>query len=235
MNRSKSMLFVLASTVLSIEVFCQVTGIDTLNTNLVKLEKPKRPYPKYVNFDVFKLTPGYGLSPTLRGAALSFHGQFLWPKALLKNTFPVAVGLAAGNGKILGRKMKYTFSNGEISSISRDDTVKYSLQETGYAGLLFLHVIRRRSITVLVGPALNVNFMKSELREKSVNGTVSIKNDKTDIHKISVPLHLQVSWSRKQFFSIGMYLNYDTRPRFKSDELKKIHQLTLGMGLAVII
>lgn len=215
---------------------CQSQSTAKKRDSLIQLNKPKTVLDNYLNFDVPKIMIGQGFATGGQAPAnvnLSIKGQFLWPYALSKRHLKIAYGLTFGSSKITSVSAEYKFQVSELSSIVSNKAIKRTMIRTGYIGLAAFHVIRLRGVTVLTGPSLEYNI-SCKIKEVSGNGKRKFSG-KNYINDFSIPINLQISISKRQFFSIGFFGSYDLTPRFKGGNFKNMKQAVIGVSGAVII
>jgi len=233
----QKLFFIVSFMFFGTNLFSQSLPTDTIRDSLLQLNKQKRITPKYVNFDVIKIMPGFGRSTdnlSGYGTGLSFKGQVLYPYSLFKNFFPIAYGVTIGYSKITRNSAEYVFSANKLKDVVENAGINSTVQRTGHIGLIGLHVIRYRSFTILAGASFDLNILGNRLKIRRDEGNTSFRNRK-QINPVSIPLHLQISSSRKQFISFGIFSSYDTQLRFRGDNFNKTRQLVIGGSLAVII
>lgn len=212
---------------------------DTIRNSLQQLSKPTRVLPKYVNFDVFKFfMVGHGrgtLQPVQYGTGFSFRMQVVCPYALWKYDFPIAYGITFGSSKITARSTKLDFDGKELVAINDDKSIKSTMQRTSYIGATALKVIRVKPLgmTILAGGSLEYNLF-SRLKVRAAEDTKGYSSRKY-IERISTPLHLQISISKKQFLSCGIFGSYDLQPRFKGKGYRDLKQVTAGLSIIAFI
>ena len=211
---------------------------DTVNGKLLSLKMPKRVVEKYVNFDVVKLMIGHGRTPygVSQGVGLSIEFQGLVPWALFKNSImPIAYGIRAGTSKITMLHSALEFTDNRLTAIHGNKSINSTLQRTGHIGLIALYVrqFKREGYTLLAGASANYN-MCSKLKERTRGKDSKLKSGRY-IHRVSIPLHLQVSRSKLQFLSWGFHFSFDTRPRFKGQDFTGLKQMVIGGSVALII
>lgn len=212
---------------------------DTVTAKLTQLRKAKRVTEKYVNFDDLKfLTIGHGDNTfgVNHGTGLSIGMQLLSPYALFKNTpIPIAWGVTLGYNKMTFPRTRLVFSGNELTAIESSKEINSTVQRTSHLGFIAMLVKQWKvtGITFMGGASADYNLI-SRLRIRKDSGNKGIASGKF-INRFSLPIHLQISWSKKQFFSIGVFGSYDTKPRFKGPAFTGLKQIVAGACLAFII
>ena len=223
--------------VIILNVLVAASAQDTATDNLLHLKYPKRYKEKYVNFDGIKLMFGKGFSKDKYAnmiGGFSFNAQVLYPYSAFKEFFPLAFGINIGYNKLVRKGVQYQFSGEKLEKISTDPEIKTIVQRTGYIGLIGLRVIRYRSITIMVGGGMNFNIIGERLITRAIQQRSSFSS-RNQINVVNFPLKLQLSYSRKQLWSIGIFGTYDTKPLFKSDNYNDMKQIVVGLSGAIII
>jgi hypothetical protein len=220
-------------------------------------------YSKYVNYEAVKLMLGgsWGASnPKLhpwklaslsatnttekisQESRMSARVQVLFPFPVFRYYFPVALGITYGRSRITVQDARFALENdAQKSHLVQQPDVRACVVRTDGLGIVALRVIRLprhlRSFTVLTGLSGEYNFstrMRIE-RKDGMDSVLHAKAMRPYIHRWSLPAHVQLSWSRSQFWSFGAYGSYDLVPRFKGDALHNIHQLALGASIGLVI
>jgi hypothetical protein len=206
-----------------------------IKDTLLTLNKPVEVVHKYVNFDVAKIMFCRGTASHLtapNGWNLSLRLQYLYPYSKFKKVFPVAVGAVVGYDKMSIRSRRFVFTNDKLDLVTPDPAVRKSTIWWYYAGFVAAPVVRLEQFTLLPGASFNLNFggmIKTKTTDK--NKTVSkVKNLKW----FSVPIFLQISYSKKQFASFGAYIGFYKSPVPTDNTFKKMKQFSLGLTGALI-
>ena len=201
---------------------------------LHQLRKTKSAFPHYVNFDVLKamvpLNRDNNINPT------GFGMQLLWPYAFFKRKwYHSAVGITFGNHKKIFPGQKLNFSDKGVEIVS-DIDIKNTLQKRNYVGVSFLHCSRiSPSFTLLAGPSVQYNYY-GKVKERHINPVDNISFRNTSrINKFSFPVSIQLSWSRLQFASMGVFFSRDLAPVYKGDNHESVKQTHIGASMAIIL
>ena len=226
--------------VLSLTLTLFVTGQtrDTISSQLMQLKKPKHIVEKYVNFDVvkvFTLNHGRATIGGRQGFALSYSAQLLWPYSAFKHSVPIAFGVRFGASKFSLHHKELDFQNDDLVSIVENKSFKRTMQRTGHAGVIAMLVKqwKMQGITFMGGISAEYN-MFSRLKVRSETGNSSVDSRKY-INRFSYPLHLQISRSKRQFLSWGVFGTYDMESRFKGNAYNNLRQVTGGGFILALI
>ncbi len=237
-STSKKLLYFVFCSFMLLFIFHRVNGqtkYPVISDRLETLNKPNEVVHNYVNFDVLKLIICRGTAsnlPVPNAWNLSLKVQYLYPYAQFKDIFPIAFGGIAGYDKIAVEGHQFDINNNKLSGITPNPHIRKSKVWWYHAGVVVAPVVRLRRMTLLPGCSFNVNFA-GRMKEKLIDDTKHTSNVK-DLRWFSVPVFIQVSYSKKQFASYGVYGGIQRSPLVVEGTMKKMTQFSLGVTGAVI-
>jgi hypothetical protein len=219
------------------------TGIENHRANKVNHQPVQLHYPdervrKFVNFSF--ITYMLGIPATVNNANRNWGGvptqvQFCYPYSLFRKKFPIAVGANLGISRTGFKDAQLIFSGNELINIAPDANIKRAVQRHWYAGVSALKTIRiSQPLRVLAGPSFLLNFGGRLKQETKAGQHLQRVNTSQFIRRISVPLQIQVSYSKRQLASFGVWARIPTTPIFKGAAYKDLRQFQVG-GLVALI
>ena len=104
---------------------------------------------------------------------------------------------------------------------------------TGFLGPAIFRVIRLKSVTLLPGASFEYNA-SARMKVRAKEGTTGF-DARNYINRFSLPLHLQISISKKQFAAFGFFGSYDLKPKFKGESFDELKQVVIGISGSLIL
>lgn len=222
-------------------VFMEADTIPLSSHRLLSLKTPDERVRKYVNFDVLKLMLGTGFvvnHPGRERFGMPFRAQLLYPYSINRTRkIPFAVGLTAGVNRFSLRKVSFEFTGNDLTAINENPAIKRSIHRNSYSGLIVLGIIRPnklRWLTLMAGPSLEVNSAGT-IKEIREGQAYQVYRNTHTLKRFSAPLHIQLSISKKQFFSVGGWTSIPTSSLFRGKNYKNLRQYQFGLSGAIIL